>query len=299
MLCTVYNDGANNGTYQLAYNHATNNLTDNNNWVPYNPSSTNGGNTEWLNSVISIIATPPNFPNNGDRYLIDSTAFGLFVGNENKIIQWDSVLGGFWWMGLLSPTNGTTIRLDSNSNFIYKYVGTYSTGKWYKEYLNQVRYINPTSTNGLTYSYTSSGVTPLDDYDYSIYVCNFNATNSGTVSLQIDGLGYKEIKKFSNNSLVSLLSGDLVPGVDYQLGYNNGYFQTFLSNSILKFATGLITFTRSQTQTLTHNLGTSTYMIHMYDSTGDQILGQYRNRTINTVDVTTSITVTASVVIIG
>ena len=60
------------------------------------------------------------------------------------------------------------------------------------------------------------------------------------------------------------------------------------------------TFTAGTPQTFTHSLSSTDFIIQMYDtSTGDEVMAQYSNRTINTVDITVFDVVTARIVIIG
>jgi hypothetical protein len=229
MLVTIYNDvtPSNNKTYQLSYNYSNTNISDNGNWIQYNPNSTvgNSGTTEWTDSVLDVTSSPIT-SNNGDRYLVATGSnSGVFSGQSNKIAQYDSGLNsGYGGWVFHTPTKGTTVRVDTQNNCLYKYDGV----NWYKEYLNQVRFIQPTSTNGLTYSFINTIQTPLGNYQNTILYATFGMTNSGTSSLQIDGLPSIEIKKVSNNNLIGLVSGDIVTNMEYQLIYNGTYFQTTL-----------------------------------------------------------------------
>lgn len=226
MLCTVYKDTTNNGTYQLVYNASDDVITNNNNWVLF--SGAGGSTGEWLSSVVSQIDSPPGVtPSDGARYIIATPSFGIFITQSNRIAVWSSNAGGGsgdW--SYITPMDGFTVRRDDELNVLYKYTGTWSLNNpWKKEYLNQVRYIQPTSTNGTTYSFTSStNLVPLDLYSYSVYFANFNMTNSGPSEIQIDGLGYFPIKKSSGNNLLSLASGDLVPNIQYQISWNQNEF---------------------------------------------------------------------------
>jgi hypothetical protein len=229
MKAVIYNDGSNDGTYLLKYGFASSNIMDNNNWVL---DSTSGG-SEWIDSIISVSDGTIYTTNDGDRYLVSSSsAFYPFDGQENKIsIFYSSLNGGSGGWDFSIPTTGQTLRVDNEPNVIYKYQGTWSSGSWVKEYLNQVRYINPTSLDGLTYSYTTIGQTPVDSYSFSQYESVFSMTNSGTVSLSIDGLEYVEVKKLSSNQLVTLSASDIVPNVNYTLVYNNGIFQANIQST--------------------------------------------------------------------
>jgi hypothetical protein len=227
MLCTVYNDGDNNGTYQLVYDASDTDINNNNNWVPFSgggPVSSG----EWLSSVTRVIDTPPiTTPSDGTRYLIGTPSFGTFLTQSNKIATWsDSANGGLGGWVYLVPQTGYSLRSDDDLNVIYKYQGTWSlNNSWKKEYLTQIRYINPTSNGGVTYSFTSSNnMTPLDAYSYSVYYANFGTANTGPSVLQIDGLGYYSIKKVSGGVLTDLNSQDIIPNLNYNLSWNQTNF---------------------------------------------------------------------------
>ena len=226
MLCTVFNDTdpTKNGTYQLVYNASSTTITDNLNWVVFSGSpqsiSVSG---EWLPSALSIVDTPPIGMTNGERFLITSPSFAGFATQSYRVAEWNSsALSGSGDWVYTTPTNGATIRVDNIANAIYKFSGTWSEGGfWQKEYLSQIRYIQPTSTDGTTYSFTtSSDLVALDAYSYSVYYANFGFTNSGASTLEIDGLGYYPVKKLNGGSLIDLGSQDLVPNVQYHMSWN-------------------------------------------------------------------------------
>lgn len=228
MKVSIYKDGPNNGTYTLKYGWASTTITDDNNWV-----IDSGGPSELIDSVISVSDGNSISQNDGDRYLVVPTgAVFPFRYQENKISQYSSSFNngsGGWTFSI--PSNGQTLRVDNELNVIYKYQGTWNTGTWVKEYLNQIRYIFPTSMDGLTYSHTTLEQTPLDVYSFSQYESVFGVTNSGTVSLSIDGLGYVYVKKVSSGQLIDLSAGDIVPNVNYTLVYNNGVFQANIQST--------------------------------------------------------------------
>jgi hypothetical protein len=230
MLCTIYNDStpSNNKTYILKYGFTSTNLLDNSNWVEFVTTGASfvptGG--EWINSV-QVVSATPSVLTDGYRYLVDTGGIGDFFGQDGKIAQYNSTALTF---SFVEPTDGTTLRVDSDPNTIYKYQGTFSTGIWVKEFLNQVRYLSATSSTGLTYSATSLQ-TPLTDYSNSIYYVSFNMTSSGTVSLSIDSLPFIDVKQLGNNVISSIGSGEIIPGIQYQLIYNSGNLQTVLPSS--------------------------------------------------------------------
>ena len=230
MLCTIYNDPtpSNNKTYILRYGFVNTNILDNDNWIEFVTTGANfvptGG--EWLNSV-QIVSATPSILTDGYRYLVDVGGIGDFLGQDGKIAQYNLVALTF---SFVEPTDGTTLRNDSEPNVVYKYQGSFSSGSWVKEYLNQVRYLTAYSIDGMSYSATSSQ-TPLTSYSDSVYYVNFNMTSSGTVSLNIDSIGLVDIKKLENNTLSFISTNEIIPNVQYQLLYNSGIFQTVLPTS--------------------------------------------------------------------
>jgi len=235
MLCNVHNDTdpTKNGTYQLVYDYANTDPTDDLNWVLFSGSQqtvTSFG--EWLPSVISIIDSNPAGLTSGDRFLIGTPSFSPFATQSHRIAEWNgAALSGSGDWVYTTPTNGTTLRVDNLPNRLFKFVGTWSEGGyWQTEYLSQIRYITPNSTDGSTYSFTtSSDLVALDVYSYSVYYANFGYTNSGPSTLQIDGLGYYPMKKLNGGTLLDLGSQDLIPNVQYHLSWN---LDSFLVHNI-------------------------------------------------------------------
>lgn len=222
MFVNVINDSK---IYELKYNHVNSNIGDNNNWVEYITGGTNNG--EWLRSVQEISSSPSTFSDNY-RYLVDINATGLFSNHDNKIAVYNSANSSFTFS---IPLNGQTLRVDNVKNVIFKYEGTYSSGKWVREYLSQNRYLTLTG-NGLSYSATSSGFSTIDTYSYSVFYCDFGTANAGTVSISVDSLPYIEVKKLQNNSFSSLVANEIQTGIKYQLILNDGgFFQTILPSS--------------------------------------------------------------------
>jgi hypothetical protein len=228
MLVTIYNDAtaSNNKTYKLEYNFSSSTITDNDNWVEYNPSGQFALNKEWIDSVQEK-ATVPTIFDDGYRYLVDVGGAGLFSGQDGKIAQYSSASSAFQFF---EPTNGTTLRIDNQPNTFYKYEGTFSSGVWQTETLNSVRYLSALSIDGITYSATSSQ-SPLSNYYESVYYVTFNPTSSGTASISIDGLTASLIYKLENNTLSEVGTNDLLPNISYQLIFNGVGFQTTLPSS--------------------------------------------------------------------
>ena len=236
MLCTVYDDPnpLNNKTYQLKYNNFDTDLMNLLNWVEYTGVSTTSV-TEWQNSVKSILTTVPTSPSDKDRYLVgidqSSTIFGSpWAGNPGGFIsEYDATTTN--WTNTY-PTNGMTIRVDDQDNSLYKYEGTYSTGKWDKEKLTQV-YSTDFTGNGINYTTTTTPGFISYDID-TIFLSKFDVTNTGTiVKLDINGIGLLDVKKPSINGLVDLYPGEIQPDNIYSLVYDqdNNCFQFFKNYS--------------------------------------------------------------------
>lgn len=224
MLCTVYDDGVNNGVYKLEYNFFSTTLSDNANWTLFSSGGSSDG--EWLSSVLSVQSSPPT-SNDGDRYLVSTSGAGAFAGQNNNIAVYDSVYGGGGGWIFYGPTFGTSLRVDDEKNVIYKW----GSNGWRKDVVNQIRYISATSSDGLSYTASTAGQEVIDVFSYSIFYTSFNVQNTGTLSLNIDSVSTLEVKKIIGTSFQSLQSGDVTPGIQYQLVYNSGFFQTVLPQS--------------------------------------------------------------------
>jgi hypothetical protein len=224
MLVTIYDDTtpSNNKTYQLKYDNVDTDLMNNLNWVEYTgASSTNI--SEWQNSVKSILTTIPTLPNDGDRYLVgidqSSTITGSpWAGNPGGFISEYNAATTNWTN--TNPTNGMTVRVDDQDNSLYKYEGDYSTGQWIKEKLTQVYSVDFTG-NGLSYSTTTSPQFISYESD-TIFLSKFDVSNTANVSVNINGIGIKDVKKPSINGLIDLLPNDILPENTYTLSYDQG-----------------------------------------------------------------------------
>jgi hypothetical protein len=208
--------------------------TNDTNWVPLDLGG--GGSTQWIDSVIDVVALEASIgtKQTGDRYLVSPNPVGaVFLGKKNQIATWNQALSnntGGWQYGV--PVSGSTLRVLSQPGVIYTFTGTTSNdGTWSKEYQNTVRYIEPTSANGRTFSFTSTDQTKMSGYTYSVYYAKFGTANSGTVSLSIDGNFYAPVYKASNGSLAHLSPLDFDSGIRYQLTYDSSYFQIELPSS--------------------------------------------------------------------
>jgi hypothetical protein len=177
----------------------------------------------------------PAFTSDGDRYLVGLNSGASLSGNFaslNNIDYSGNLVGGYIaeykssisnWVTTL-PTNGMTIRVNNDDNSFYRYEGTYSTGQWYKERVNQVRYLTATSTNKVDYSITTG-----DFFTYStelVYLVQFATSNSGpTPTLNINGLGQKTIKKQSSVGVSTFEANDLNSTGIYNVIYDGTNFR--------------------------------------------------------------------------
>jgi len=221
MLCYVIDEEQ---TYQLQLNYYDSDLSQNANWVLYNPSPEDD---KWAEPIIGFADTPPLVSHNdGDKYIIGTPSYNAFANKVNQFATYDSNILG--WV-FSSPLDQTTVRIKNEPNVLAVFIGTQSSsGKWIKEYQNQIRYILASSNNGLTYSWNSPSYSQIFTYSNSAYYAKFATSNSGAVSISIDGLEYITLKKVSSNTLVDLSSGDIVQNVQYPLTFDSQYFQITL-----------------------------------------------------------------------
>ena len=239
MLCTVYNDStsANNATYQLKYGYNSTNTMDNANWVVFSGGAAGGGggSSNWVDPVLSVTMSTPGISADGDRYLVGlnsaATLGGSFASLTNTgytgtlvggyVAEYKSSISG--WVTTL-PTDGMTLRVNNEDNSFYRYEGTYSTGQWYKERVNQVRYLSASSANGVDYTITTG-----DYFTYStetVYLVQFGTANSGsTATLNINGLGSKNIRKQTVVGLSDFSKSDLNTIGVYNLVYDGTNFR--------------------------------------------------------------------------
>ena len=233
-----YATSVNNATYQLKYGYSSVNTMDNSNWVVFSAgggAAGGGGSSNWSDPVISVSTTTPNYPIDGDRYLVGKNSISSLSGSFSTLTNTGysgNLVGGFIteyksslgnWITTL-PTNGMTIRVNNEDNSFYRYEGTYSTGQWYKERVNQVRTFTATSVNKIDYSISTG-----DFFTYSsevVYQVQFGTANSGsTASLNINGLGLKYIKKQTSTGTVDLVANDLNSTSIYNLIYDGTNFR--------------------------------------------------------------------------
>lgn len=225
MLCSVYNDGINNGTYQLV------GLP--NAWVIFNSTPGLSGNniSSWMNSVIDRVATPPFVVNVGDRYMVGPSATGLFTGNTDKIAQYTS---GGWSYSI--PLDGNHIALKSEDNGIWRYVNTYPSGQWVK-----------TLTGGIAIKdyIADESIEVPENYQYFIYG-DLTIADGGSL------VNYGEVVTLNGNLIITG-SGT----------FSN--YGTYLSPSIsLKKYSANVTTVANTPLVITHSLFTTDLVCAVY-----------------------------------
>jgi len=241
MLCTVYNDSSasNNATYQLKYGHFSAVSSDNQNWVVFSGAAGSGSSAGWLDPVLSVRTSAPSSPSNKDRYLVGKDSSAVLSGAFSSLLNSSysgTLPGGFVaeysssissWTTTL-PFDGMTLRVNDEDNSFYRYEGSYPSGKWTKERLNQVRYLSASSSDRVSYSISAE-----DYFAYStetVYMVQFATSNSGTsATLNINGLGSKPIKVQSSTGLSDLSALDINTDSVYTMVYDGTRFRIYLS----------------------------------------------------------------------
>lgn len=224
MLCYVIDEDI---TYQLKYNYSSTDITDNTNWVEFTGSGIDRE-SEWIDSVFSIITDSPLINSDGDRYLAGTKPSDTLSGDwitysAGVVFEWETDN----WL-VTYPTNGMSVRVDDEDNSIYRYEGDFPTGKWNKELLGQVRTLNVFSLDG---GISYSGTTEPEFLTYvrdMVFLTKFDTQNVGaSTTVNINGLGSKLVKKLTNNGLEPLVESDILSDLIYTLIYDedNDCFQ--------------------------------------------------------------------------
>lgn len=226
MLCSVYNDSVNNGTYQLVYGHSSTVITNNLNWVKF-AGTGNDTASYWIDPAISVRLIEPTEPSSGDRYLVGLNNSSNLSGSNwqnypsgGYVVEWDSNLSNW---SKITPDYGMSIRVNNEPNSVYRYNGTFSTGGWVKEKVNQVKLVSATSSNSTTFTSTLPG---LYSYDTdNLYLIQFATGNGASPTLNINNLGAKPIKYQTNGGLINLVQNDINVNVIYSILYDGTNFR--------------------------------------------------------------------------
>ena len=125
-----------------------------------------------------------------------------YVINEDKMYQ-------------LSYNNSSTLLTD-NSNWI-EFTGGGGNGS--------VIHLDAYTIDG--HGYTASGTNTIPSYSQdALYIVNFTSVNIGaSVSLDIDSLGQRVVKKTDGSSLTHISTGELTTNYQYLVTYNGTEFE--------------------------------------------------------------------------
>lgn len=212
--------------YQLQYGYYNTDIMNNLNWSIFTGSSLSQSSNEWIDSVISIRITEPTTPTTPDRYILGTSSSAAVTGTNwdsftaTSIVEWNTLTNN-WKVSI--PTNGTTVRIDSDKNLMYRFNGNFPTGEWVPEKVAQVFYITP---SGVTGSYTASTNPTFSTYEKDvIFLAKFSFENVGTSSININGIGPKNIKVSTPSGSRNLITGDIVATALYSLTYDGTDFQ--------------------------------------------------------------------------
>jgi hypothetical protein len=85
---------------------------------------------ETVSAVISIQNTPPTDPQIGDRYIVDDTPTGAWIGYESEIAEWGYTSGttlGWIFTSPISSPDSTLIAYVIDEDKMYEYL---SPGQW-------------------------------------------------------------------------------------------------------------------------------------------------------------------------
>jgi hypothetical protein len=226
MLCSVYNDGDNNGTYQLVYGKVDNDINNNLNWVKTQIESSDE--LYWLSNVKSILINEPSVPSDGDRYITGLNDNFILSGSNwslpeylgGLLVTWNSNTSNW---DKTTPKNGYSIRVDDQSNQLYTYSGDYPDGTWVKESIGVIS-LTASSIDGISYTSNLTGVVSYNsDQSYLVVFSDTNLSTSAT--LNINGIGALPIRKQTSNGITSnLLYNDLNPNLIYTLYYKDNSF---------------------------------------------------------------------------
>jgi hypothetical protein len=218
MIVSVYADpnALNNKTYQLKYNSSSL-LSDNTNWVDYIGNLTKNT-SEWVNSVNSVLLAQPSVPVIGDRYLVGTSSNSIISGSwATNSPGFIAEYNGTW--AYTYPTNGYSVRVDNESNILYKYNGIYPTGFWSHDKLTQI-YSLDLSGDGNSYTGTTSNTLTSYSSDMML-LCKFNISNAtASLTVNVDGIGSLPVKKPSNTGLIDLYTNEIKTNNIYSLFYD-------------------------------------------------------------------------------
>jgi hypothetical protein len=130
----------------------------------------------WQDAVLSAtILTPPVSPVLGDRYLINGTGTGAWVGHNNNIAQWN----GTTWIFTTCPT-GAYVSSDAETDGIYYFGGINWTKKFWE---NTTAGAGLTKTGAQISAVAGAGIAVNGGISVNFFKERFPAISTATVTL--------------------------------------------------------------------------------------------------------------------
>jgi len=118
------------------------------------------------------------------------------------------------------------LDVNTTDNRISIHNGSFSGGirhvNMYDQQNNEFNYASASGTNALT---ASMRIAPTSYVAGQVFWIKISNTNTGSVTLNIDSLGAKTVKKVFNNALTTLSAGDLISGQMIGVLYDGTDFQ--------------------------------------------------------------------------
>lgn len=110
--------------------------------------------------------------------------------------------------------------------------------------------ISALTTAGGTTAFTLTTGRSLAAYTSGLsFVAKMNATNTGASTLNVDGLGAKNIYKRSGSAISAVVAGDLVSGAFYRFDYDGTQFVAAVAGGLTGVATQVFTGSGTYTPT--------------------------------------------------
>ena len=307
-------------------------------FIGVSDNTTYGANTGFISFGTSFVSTNPNIQSDGSTLYIlnpnttpsisiyrSPTAPATIVGAGLK--QSSSDVFRFTFdqsQGQLTATQGTQTMINGfynvNSNSVF---GPTSGSARFMVYgangnINQAGsasgVVSLISDNSLTI-----GATSLSYYrafeatksgGYGFYQTSTSAKNffggRSSFGLTTDD-GSSIVQVYGTISTSGLKITNPIPSSAATYSYliwngttNNVELSEVITGTPIMMYSTTFSFSGSVTQTFTHSLSSTDFIIQMYDTTtGDEVMAQYSNRSSSTIDITVFEAVTARIVIIG
>jgi len=171
-------------------------------------------NSDWQESVLSFESDPPGAPANGERYIVEATASGVWAGQENNIVEWNTA-SGTW--DVYNPNEGFTTFVEDEDKYYVYYNGNWAPmgeGIDHGDLIgleddDHTQYVPTTGDRGFTS--TVSGTYPVSGYDLVTkdYVDEIIAAISGTTTI-ISGVIYIDHSATTNRDVADSHPADAI-----------------------------------------------------------------------------------------